>query len=364
MRLKHLDFLRGIAVLLVLFRHYSLADILYQIGWIGVDLFFVLSGFLVSGLLFNEYKKFQNIKPILFLIRRGLKIYPLFYSVLIFTVFVALIFNYLGWTSFDVFRGALLSEFIFMQNYLGHVWDHTWSLAVEEHFYFLLVVLIFFLTRKKIIENRKNFTLFFLFIAISCLSMRFLTNLYLAFDNNTHVYPTHLRIDSLMFGVFLSYNYNFFKVEFISFFEKNRKLLLIISACFVSTPFFFPLNTFFMCTIGFTLLYLGFGIIMSEMLISKNTISKLNRVLGKRIVDIISKIGFYSYSIYLWHMIVLIYLFIIVQNVITFKIPNYILFLAYFFLSIFIAIGTSKLIEQRFLVYRDKKYPSRTKEII
>src|SRR3954471_20438531 len=87
-RLTELDFLRGIAVILVLFAHHYLISYTGTMGWIGVDLFFVLSGFLVSGLLFAEYKKFGDIHPVRFLIRRGFKIYPLFYlSILITSVY-------------------------------------------------------------------------------------------------------------------------------------------------------------------------------------------------------------------------------------------------------------------------------------
>ena len=78
MRITSIDFLRGVAVLLVVFRHIMLEPILSNIGWVGVDLFFVLSGFLVSNLLFQEYKQTKTVKPIRFLIRRGFKIYPLF----------------------------------------------------------------------------------------------------------------------------------------------------------------------------------------------------------------------------------------------------------------------------------------------
>ncbi len=67
-RLRELDFLRGIAIILVLLNHKHLFDFTQTVGWVGVDLFFVLSGFLVSGLLFKEYIKFGNIKPLLFLI--------------------------------------------------------------------------------------------------------------------------------------------------------------------------------------------------------------------------------------------------------------------------------------------------------
>ncbi len=90
MRLKHIDFLRGIAVILVLFRHHAFINNTHNAGWIGVDLFFVLSGFLVSGLLFREYIQHQKINAKLFLIRRGFKIYPLFYLALLITIIIEL----------------------------------------------------------------------------------------------------------------------------------------------------------------------------------------------------------------------------------------------------------------------------------
>ena len=85
-RVLSLDILRFIACLLVIFRHMNTPDqdrqmqhLLHRGGWIGVDLFFVLSGFLVSGLLFREVKLRGKIDVTRFLLRRGLKIYPAFY---------------------------------------------------------------------------------------------------------------------------------------------------------------------------------------------------------------------------------------------------------------------------------------------
>lgn len=361
MRLRHLDFLRGIAVLLVLLRHYALADILYEIGWIGVDLFFVLSGFLVSSLLFNEYKKYNNIKPGLFLIRRGFKIYPLFYTAIIITIIFSSLYNHLGWTNDRIFRGALVSEIFFLQNYFGHLWDHTWSLAVEEHFYFSLAILIFLLTRKKILNNKGLFTFIFLSVSVVCLGLRIYVFLNYPYDNNIHLYPTHLRIDSLMFGVFLSYNYTYQREGFISFFQKWKKILLPVAFIFLVPPFIFKINSFFMNTFGLTMLYLGFGVIISVMMSSQNIDLVLDRFFTKPVVNIVSKVGFYSYSIYLWHMIVLKYFMIMVEKVSPVKIDNLVLFFIYFFGSIFIAIGFSKLIESEFLKFRDRHYPSRAK---
>jgi len=98
-RLVVLDALRALAVLLVIGRHlripYSLspesgtrvfAELWQRGGWIGADLFFVLSGFLVSGLLFREHQQHGRVSLGRFFVRRGLKIYPAFYAFLAATL--------------------------------------------------------------------------------------------------------------------------------------------------------------------------------------------------------------------------------------------------------------------------------------
>jgi peptidoglycan/LPS O-acetylase OafA/YrhL len=76
MRDKRLDVLRCVAILLVLFHHSAVLPSISQMGYVGVDMFFVLSGFLISGLLYREYQKRGAISFKRFFIRRGLKIYP------------------------------------------------------------------------------------------------------------------------------------------------------------------------------------------------------------------------------------------------------------------------------------------------
>jgi len=89
-RIFELDLLRGIAIILVSYRHtvlrpYCLGTgspipaLLWQFGGSGVDLFFVLSGFLIGNLLFKEYIKTSSINIGRFIIRRGLKIWPSYY---------------------------------------------------------------------------------------------------------------------------------------------------------------------------------------------------------------------------------------------------------------------------------------------
>ena len=120
MRNLGLDILRLTAVVLVLGNHLhlpltgnSFLTAWATGGWIGVDLFFVLSGFLVSGLLFREYIRDQKVDLRRFLIRRGFKIYPAFYALLLFTIFVRIA------TDQSIGIRSLLGELLFLQNYLG-----------------------------------------------------------------------------------------------------------------------------------------------------------------------------------------------------------------------------------------------------
>src|SRR5215472_11389614 len=88
-RVKGLDILSGVAMLLVLTFHQLLNNILARACWSGVTLFFVLSGFLVSGLLFKEYQRSGEMRIGRFLIRRAIRIYPPFYVMLIGTTIIA-----------------------------------------------------------------------------------------------------------------------------------------------------------------------------------------------------------------------------------------------------------------------------------
>src|ERR1700744_1523672 len=143
-RNSSLDFLRFGAIILVLFRHlyidgHSIPERIAQFirggGWVGVDLFFVLSGFLVSGLIFKEYETYGTFSPGRFLIRRGFKIYPAFYLFLGLTWGMTLYYHYAS------HEGSMkyLYEALFICNYTKlepmHSW--LWSICVEEHFYIL-----------------------------------------------------------------------------------------------------------------------------------------------------------------------------------------------------------------------------------
>ncbi|MBL0130273.1 MAG: acyltransferase [Chitinophagaceae bacterium] len=87
-----LDGMRGIAILFVIF-HHNFEFISYSFfGWLGVDLFFVLSGFLITDILLNTLNQQNFLRN--FYIRRVLRIFPLFYlAILVFFIFIAQYFN-------------------------------------------------------------------------------------------------------------------------------------------------------------------------------------------------------------------------------------------------------------------------------
>lgn len=357
-RLRELDFLRGIAIVLVIFRHKEIFHFLEQMGWIGVDLFFVLSGFLVSGLLFREYQKFGNIKPKLFLIRRGFKIYPIYYLTYLVYMLPRIILH-----KKDI--ANCFYDLVFVQNYFlgwGYAYAASWSLAVEEHFYFGLALLLWLIFNKKIIQFNLNpgatkITLFekiIFSILIVTLLLRVYNNIYLPEQNVKNMTMTHLRIDSLLFGVLISYWFHFRRETLTKIYSKYQRVFLITSFLLLSfTPFFEPLETFFIMTIGFSMLYIAFGIILIHFLVSPNINQQLNTIFSKRTVDFVSKIGYCSYSIYVIHTFV-IYCesFLRIEN-------KFLGFTLVFVGSIVAGFVMTYTIEDYFLKIRNKLFPNR-----
>jgi peptidoglycan/LPS O-acetylase OafA/YrhL len=343
-RLQALDVLRAIAILLVIGRHLPTAlpplptvvggafAVWRHAGWVGVDLFFVLSGFLVSGLLFREYQKRGRVRVTRFLVRRGFKIYPAFYMFLLITAV------YGGHR--DAAAGDWLAELFFFQSYHVSIWDHTWSLAIEEHFYLLLALAVFFIVRRA-----RGFDVVVPAVAtigIAALIARVLTVGVHPDPQQLHryLYPTHLRIDALSFGVLLSYWYCFHRERLTNFVVAHRLALGIASTLALSSCVVLDIESPIMLTIGLTLLYLGFGGVLLLSLLPARP-PRRNALLA-----VAAGIGAYSYSIYLWHFAV--------QHA-SDHIANRALALAVYFVGSFVVgIAMAKLIERPFLALRDR----------
>jgi peptidoglycan/LPS O-acetylase OafA/YrhL len=293
-RVQQLDVLRGIAVLLVLVHHSPGGEgPVLRGGWTGVDLFFVLSGFLVSGLLFKEYQRSGSIRPGRFYVRRGLKIYPNFYTMLAVTSAA------LALARIPVEPRRVLGELVFVQNYVTAAWEsreHAWSLAIEEHFYFLLPLALMLLLRwgpfrRAPVRCAAGLTAT---LSTALLAVRWATVRFGKGDPVGVLFFTHTRMDSLAFGVLLSVVWHFAPAR-IATVRRLRWALLMIGVLLTAPSYLLPVEHRFVLTLGLTLNYLGYGMALAAVL-------TLPRALPKPFAPALAYVGFYSYSIYLWHL--------------------------------------------------------------
>ncbi|MDG2272686.1 MAG: acyltransferase [Halioglobus sp.] len=157
-----LDAIRGLAVLIVVLAHASirLSPEALRFGWVGVSIFFVLSGFLITQILLKEKVETNTLDFPAFVMRRGLRIWPLYFLVLLLysivlpnidsTVFSGVYVDAQE-EGFVAYWESLWPHFLFLQNYLVDTQDVRlglgiyWSLAVEEHFYLVWPLLVWVL---------------------------------------------------------------------------------------------------------------------------------------------------------------------------------------------------------------------------
>jgi peptidoglycan/LPS O-acetylase OafA/YrhL len=147
-RLTALDGLRTVAVLLVFADHVN-QDALPG-GFVGVDVFFVISGYLITSLLLREQEMTGDISVSRFYLRRALRLYPaLLVMVLVITPIAAV--DHIGWPVPDGLA-ALSYVTDFWSNIFGHptLLLHTWSLSVEEQFYLVWPVVLLFMLRRNL----------------------------------------------------------------------------------------------------------------------------------------------------------------------------------------------------------------------
>jgi len=374
-RMVSLDVMRFTAVMMVLYCHANMwpstrkfflpkigliYDALYQLRvgcWVAIDLFFVLSGFLISGLFFQELAKTGNVSVSRFLIRRGFKIYPVFWLMIFTTIILKLA---LGMT---VSLKTVLIELCFVQNYsvgpppvyIPSFWGVTWSLAAEEHFYFLMAGLVFVL--QKCFGSRWPAKIhmlprLFLCVAIGCLLARLITCLTIPYEAKYKIwflYATHVRMDALFFGVLLSYYWHNrwdanFKAKLL-----DKSWLFALAGVALLVPAIYEDEEWFRI-FGFVFTYLGSGYLLISFL-------ALDRSPANICLRAMAWLGRHSYAVYLWHIMASTYLL----PYITFKSRNMVawttnLFI-YFALCWSVGSVISVLIEFPVLRIRDRFFP-------
>lgn len=305
-------------------------------GWVGVDIFFVLSGFLVGRLVIGEVQKKGCFDAKRFLMRRAFKLWPILY------VFLILMCLMVPWPKF------LFQIGLHVQNYLiTPVATHLWSLAVEEHFYLAFALVCLYFAKK---NNMMKISFFIVALVPLCLLLRF----FAALSNvDAHVIQiqTQFRIDAIAIGVFLAGLY-MYQPQLFDRINASKKVLAIIF--FVGAIWLASVDkySFWGSTLGYTVSLLwGVSILM---LIYRVKFSP--KVMGG--CRALAFMGVYSYAIYIWHVpVIRIVEMVLGRADFTFS-RVYVVASAYV-LSIVAGVIVTKIIERPFLKIRDKVFPSK-----
>lgn len=152
-RIRQLDGLRGLAILFVLcfhFFNYGILSPFFYFGWSGVDLFFTLSGFLITGKLLDTKGQQGYYKN--FIIKRILRIFPLYYGVLFAFSLVASYSVLTQWFyKYQIFFWTYTCNYLFLKHGFFQPLGHFWSLAIEEQFYLFWPLVVWLFTHRQLI---------------------------------------------------------------------------------------------------------------------------------------------------------------------------------------------------------------------
>ena len=313
--LPSIDSLRALAVLAVIIYH---VDVNYLPGgFLGVDLFFVLSGYLISSLIIKEYKKTGSLNLYNFYIRRARRLLPAVYFMITVGIVVMVMFNgvLLKKSHLDAIFGYIYSSnwwYIFHKlDYFDSFgsqspFKHLWSLAIEEQFYMIFPLLFLLINRKK--KDKDGFYKLnrnFLYVILGVILVSLIAHIILFDINNiSRIYfGTDTRAFSLLVGVVGAILYPMDKLNTKITPQENlvySVVSLISIAALITIMIYTSEYNTWLYRGGFLLVaILGIIIIIS----SGKQHTVMAKLLSFKPVVFIGKI---SYSLYLWHFPVLV----------------------------------------------------------
>ncbi len=354
-RIFGLDLMRFLAIIGVLLSHGSQllkipgSKFLYAFGFFGVELFFVLSGFLIGGILIKTFEAKADVVSLrIFWVRRWLRTLPNYYLFIFINIVVVLLL-----LPPDINFDKLPYFFAFLQN-LAWVkpsfFRVSWSLCVEEWFYLTYPVVVLLLTRIKGVFVKDAFfiaTVIFLIIPI-------FFRLYCALGPNYSFNETRMivvsRLDAMMTGVFIAY-LRFYYIERYRKLVKPGAIAGVVIFLFVGA--FYAkgnLDTVLARTVLLTFLSISFSLFLPYCDSLKT--SKDNFVLKA-----ITGISLWSYSIYLVNLPVQLLMFYLRDKYhLNSFLPSFALWISFFTISIFLSFVLYKTFELPFLAYRDRLF--------
>jgi peptidoglycan/LPS O-acetylase OafA/YrhL len=292
-----LDGLRGVAIILVLLNHAVFVSARFFPGWSGVDLFFVLSGYLITGRLLATRDRPNYLAN--FYRNRALRILPLYYAVIIgFFLVVHLFVQKKNLPEFSVYIDHWKGFLVFTQNwtYIRYGFPKNrsliplWSLAVEEQFYLIwpLVVLA--------ISSATARWKIFAGLIILILITRTAFCLYYPSSNSLNYYNTFFRADALLIGSLLCQLHNS-NIKLNNGWMKLGALVLL--TVFIAAGLILHNVNFdnpFYGTIGYTLLALFFACILHLAVVPGS-----GKIAGFLRLPFLRYCGKISYGLYLFH---------------------------------------------------------------
>ncbi|MDO4813507.1 MAG: acyltransferase family protein [Gemella sp.] len=308
--LPSIDAIRAIAVISVIIYHINPSYL--PGGFLGVDLFFVLSGYLISSLIMREYRMTGKLDLKKFYIRRARRLLPAVYLMISVVLIVMVLFNksLLEKTHLDALFGYIYSSnwwYIFhkldyFDTFATSPFKHLWSLAIEEQFYifFPLLFLLFNTPRRKVRLTPMYKVLIFALIFASLAAHIYLFD---PRDVNRVYYGTDTRAFGLLVGVVGAFLFPMYRLTART--NKGESLFytfLSVSsiAVFITSMFFVSETDTWMYRGGF----LVYSILFLVMIIStgrQRTI--ISRLMSFKPLVYIGKI---SYSLYLWHFPIIV----------------------------------------------------------
>jgi len=306
-RFAGLDHLRALAIIIVFVYHYNmfghpagLYDYLGSWGWTGVDLFFVLSGFLIGGQLFAKIARDQPISYTEFYFKRSLRILPAYFAVLALYIAIP------AFTERSQLP-PLWRMFTFTQNFgldlsKEGAFSHAWSLCIEDKFYLILPLLIIGLSA--IHAHKKTVWLLpalFLFgFAIRAYSWYYILPNQESFGKAYYMYiyyPTWSRLDGLLAGVALAAFYYFKPQHWQRLTAKGNRIFLIALALLAGAWYIAHGDHQYEmrgAIFGYPAIAIGYGALVLAALSPTSALYRYSSAITRLIATL-------SYSIYLTH---------------------------------------------------------------
>lgn len=308
---ENLDGLRFLSFLAVLLFHsfytesteilnnpnYKAITKIFSSGFLGVNFFFVLSGFLITYLLFAEFEKNQKINIFSFYIRRILRIWPLYILIVII--------GFIGW---PIFKNMFNESFVEKSNWLYYIFFTSnfevaiikilpssailgilWSIAIEEQFYLIWP----HLTKH---FKKGSFVLLCCLIIVASIIFRF----YYRDDYSIIYYHTLSVISDMAIGGLIAY-FAFFNNTFLNWVIKRPRYQIILLYVVTFSLIYFKKQLFGYEGIPIVMERVIFGLLFGSILLEqnycKNSLFKLSKI------KILSLLGKYTYGLYMYQFI-------------------------------------------------------------